>query len=56
MTYRIYILFSESARKFYTGHTQDIVNRIREHITGETSSIKAGIPWKLVWSRHNRLP
>jgi putative endonuclease len=50
MAYTTYILFSESAGKYYTGHTQDLSNRIQEHNKGETSSIKVGIPWKLVWS------
>jgi putative endonuclease len=50
MIFFVYILFSEKAEKYYTGHTQDIVNRLKEHNGGETSSLKTGIPWKLIWS------
>ena len=50
MTYLVYILYSESKATFYTGQTQDIVNRIEQHNRGQTKSIVNGIPWKLVWS------
>ncbi len=50
MKFTVYILFSESAQKYYIGQTKDFENRIMEHNLGETSSIKYGIPWKLVWS------
>ncbi len=45
----VYILFSDSSQKYYTGQTQNIENRLLEHNSGETPSIKHGIPWKLVW-------
>ena len=51
MEYTVYILFSPSTGKFYTGQTQDIENRIIEHNSGETKSIKAGIPWRMVWKQ-----
>ena len=51
MCYTVYILFSDSCGKFYTGQTQDFDNRFREHNTGETSSIKACVPWKLIWKK-----
>ena len=49
MNYSVYILFSKITKRYYTGQTQDIDNRISEHNSGETTSIKNGIPWKLVW-------
>ena len=51
MTYIVYILYSASKRKYYTGQTQNLDKRILEHNSGETVSIRNGIPWKLVWSR-----
>lgn len=51
MSFITYIIFSESSAKYYTGQTHDLVNRLAEHNQGETSSIKKGIPWKLVWSK-----
>jgi len=50
VAYAVYILFSETTEKFYTGQTENLENRIVEHNRGETSSIKAGIPWGVVWS------
>ncbi|MDH4092941.1 MAG: GIY-YIG nuclease family protein [Cyclobacteriaceae bacterium] len=49
MRHCVYILFSVSCYKFYTGQTQDFDNRLAEHNRGETPSIKSCIPWKLVW-------
>jgi putative endonuclease len=49
--YITYILFSESISKFYTGHTYDLENRLREHNSGETISIKRGIPWRVIWTQ-----
>ena len=49
MSFVVYILYSETTSKYYTGSTQDLANRLQEHNGGETSSIKNGIPWKVVW-------
>ena len=52
MSFTVYILFSKSTQKYYTGSTQDLVNRLLEHNSGETKSIKHGIPWEVVWKTH----
>ena len=46
-----YIIYSDSCRKFYTGHTQDLTNRLAEHNSAETKSIRSCIPWRVVWQR-----
>jgi putative endonuclease len=46
----VYILFSKSISKYYTGHTQDLNNRLHEHNGGETTSIRNGIPWEIIWT------
>ncbi|MBY0435436.1 MAG: GIY-YIG nuclease family protein [Cyclobacteriaceae bacterium] len=51
MSFTVYILFSKKTQKYYTGQTQDLENRLHEHNTGETSSLKSGMPWRLVWSQ-----
>ena len=51
MCYTVYILYSDKCKKFYTGQSDNIGNRIIEHNSGETKSIKMCIPWKLVWSK-----
>ena len=50
MCYFVYIIFSRSCDKFYTGHTQDLVNRITEHNNGEGNFTSRCFPWNLVWS------
>jgi len=49
MLFTVYILFSKSTQKYYTGSTQDLENRMLEHNSGETKSIRNGIPWEVVW-------
>jgi putative endonuclease len=49
--YTVYILYSASTQKYYTGQTQNIENRMLEHNSGETTSIKNGIPWVIVWRK-----
>ena len=50
MSYLVYILFSDTCKKFYTGQSDNFANRINEHNRGETKSIKMCVPWQLVWS------
>jgi len=45
----VYIPYSESIREYYTGHTRDLQNRHQEHNSGETPSLRNGIPWTVVW-------
>lgn len=44
----VYILFSELIQEYYCGQTKDIKDRLKRHNSGETQSIKHGIPWKLI--------
>lgn len=44
----VYILQSQTTKKYYVGSTQDVANRLREHNSGETKSIRHGIPWELI--------
>jgi len=43
-----YILQSKKTKRYYIGSTDDVKNRLEEHNTGETVSIRRGIPWKIV--------
>jgi len=51
--YWVYILQSQSTRRFYCGHTGDLENRIRQHndpayrLTRTTKRFPG--PWQLVW-------
>jgi len=39
--YKVYVLYSKKATRFYTGFTKDIENRLKEHNSGKTKSTKA---------------
>jgi hypothetical protein len=49
MSYFVSILFGQSCKKYYTGHTQDLENRIKEHNDGEGNFTSKCRPWILVW-------
>ncbi len=48
--YTTYILWSRKTGRYYTGSTEDLGNRVSEHNSGETKSIRYGIPWEVVYS------
>jgi putative endonuclease len=45
----VYILFSNSTSKYYTGQTDNIDDRLKRHNSGLSLSTKAGKPWKLIY-------
>ena len=50
--HQTYILYSESTDLYYTGHTSaGVETRIARHNDGWSRSTKAGIPWKLKYSK-----
>ena len=49
MGHTVYILYSNSIKKYYAGQTGNLVNRLKEHNSGETKSIRHGCPWELMW-------
>ena len=49
MKYTVYILYSQSKDKYYTGFTQNSEERLLEHNNGATPSTRPGIPWILVY-------
>jgi len=51
MIYYLYIIYSKSFNRYYTGHTDNLIRRLHEHNSGHTKSTKAGIPWSLVYSK-----
>ncbi len=46
----VYILKSVSFNKYYIGYTADLDKRLLEHNSGKTKSIKAYLPYKLIYS------
>ena len=48
--YVVYILFSKSSLKYYTGQTNNIDNRLKRHNSGLSLSTKNGKPWDLIYN------
>ena len=46
----VYILYSHSLKKFYTGFTADLEQRMVFHNQGKNAYSKKGIPWLVVAS------
>lgn len=44
-----YVLFSLKDKKFYTGYTSDIENRLQSHNNGEVFSTKNRRPLRLIY-------
>lgn len=49
MYYYVYVLISELDGNFYTGYTNNILERIKLHNEGKVSSTKNRIPLKLIY-------
>ena len=47
--YIVYILYSKSSLKYYTGQTDNLENRLIRHNSGLNLSTKSGKPWKLIY-------
>jgi len=48
--YYVYILYSQSKDKYYTGYTTNPEERVVEHNLGATTSTKPGRPWLLLYT------
>ena len=44
----VYILFSESLKKYYIGQTKDLDLRFQQHNAGLSKYTKNGVPWRQV--------
>jgi putative endonuclease len=49
MKYSVYILYSQSKDRYYTGYTTNPDERLLEHNNGATPSTRPGIPWIMVY-------
>jgi len=45
----VYVLKSGKNGRMYTGSTNDLRKRFKEHNNGKSNWTKKGIPWKLVY-------
>ncbi|MBI5858385.1 MAG: GIY-YIG nuclease family protein [Sphingobacteriales bacterium] len=49
MHYYVYVLFSLKGKKFYTGYTNNLKNRLKEHQNGKVFSTKNRLPLILIY-------
>jgi len=47
MNFSVYIIYSATLDKYYTGSCQDFGIRLLQHNSGKNKSTKGGIPWVL---------
>jgi len=45
----VYVLFSFKDRKLYTGYSENINNRLKEHLKGRVKATKNRLPLKLIY-------
>ena len=46
----VYILYSKSLDRYYTGHTANIQDRLLRHNNGRSKATKTGVPWIIVYT------
>ena len=47
----VYIIHSIKLNKYYTGSSDDLDRRLKEHNRGKTAFTRRGIPWELVYQK-----
>jgi putative endonuclease len=47
----VYILQSQKTKRYYTGSTEYLAERVREHNAGQSKSTRGGVPWIIVYSK-----
>ncbi len=48
MKFFVYVLYSQTLRKFYVGQTTDVAQRLEEHNRGKSKYTSKGAPWEVV--------
>ena len=48
--FKVYILQSLKNRRYYVGHTVNMMERLKKHNAGSVKSTKYGKPWKIIYT------
>ena len=51
MMFYVYILYSEKLGTYYTGQTNNLLDRINRHNLGQENYTSKGVPWAIKWSK-----
>lgn len=49
LMYYVYVIQSRKTKKLYTGSTNDLRKRLKQHNEGKSTWTKKGIPWELIY-------
>ncbi len=49
MSFHVYILLSETTKRYYVGQTQDVKERLAYHNANYSKSLRNRGPWQLVY-------
>lgn len=49
MKFYVYILRSKVKDKYYVGHSNNIIRRLKEHNSGKSKFTKKFMPWELLY-------
>jgi len=49
MDFKVYILWSDSLKRFYVGSTNDLADRLLRHNAGYEKYTSRGVPWKKIY-------
>lgn len=47
--FTVYILKSKKNQRYYIGHTNDLIDRLKRHNNGRVTSTKYAIPWEVIY-------
>jgi len=50
MKFYVYILINNLKNKTYVGYTNNLINRLKEHNSGESFYTKRFGPWKIIFT------
>ncbi|MEQ9186635.1 MAG: GIY-YIG nuclease family protein [Cryomorphaceae bacterium] len=50
MDFCVYIIQSSVHKRFYTGMSSNLENRLAKHNSGLNTSTRTGAPWHLIWN------
>ena len=53
--YTVYVIFSKTIDRYYTGYTNDLDRRLSEHNRKKGKYTDAGIPWEVVYTEQFEL-
>ena len=45
-----YVIYSRELNRYYTGNSNDLERRLKEHNSGRNSATRGGFPWEIVFS------